>query len=150
MSADAATMIPVLDFRRHGMVLQWHTLGGTWTAFDNPPPLVHGIALIRPAAPNICLYASAGGLRLQIGSDQYALSDENLRIRCRRAIASFGFRRHFSIESGQRVLFSYSYWSGRGEDFFRWIAGRAKDPDWLRQNAPRWSDGVAAAVVRGV
>ena len=45
-SADSTT-ISVLDFRRHSMVLQWHALGGTWTACDTPPALVHGIALIR-------------------------------------------------------------------------------------------------------
>jgi hypothetical protein len=47
MAPDNATTIPVIDFRRHSMVLQWHALAGTWTACDNPPQLVHGIALIR-------------------------------------------------------------------------------------------------------
>ena len=44
MAPDNATTISVIDFRRHSMVLQWHSLGGTWTACDNPPQLVHGIA----------------------------------------------------------------------------------------------------------
>src|SRR5271166_5579386 len=63
-NSDNATIIPVVDFRRQGMVLQWHALGGTWAAYDNPPALVHGIALINAAEPNVCLYAQSGNLVL--------------------------------------------------------------------------------------
>jgi len=55
MAPDNATTITVIDFRRRSMVLQWHALGGTWTACDMPPQLVHGIAFIRVTQPNICL-----------------------------------------------------------------------------------------------
>jgi hypothetical protein len=99
MAPDNATTISVIDFRRHRMVLQWHALGGTWTPCDNPPVLVHGIALIRPSQPNICLYGLAGRLRLQVGSNQYALSENSPRISCVRGLASFGFRRRFTVKS---------------------------------------------------
>jgi len=61
------------------MVLEWHALGGTWTACDTPPPLVHGVALIGASQPNICIYGQAGRLRLQIGPNQYALSENSPR-----------------------------------------------------------------------
>ena len=64
--------------------------GGTWTAYDVPPSLVHGVALIRAAQPNICVYGHAGRLRLQVGPDQYALSENSPRIKCTRGWASFG------------------------------------------------------------
>src|ERR1700680_4933101 len=96
MAHAAATSIPVIDFRRHSMALQWHALGGTWTACDIPPPLVHGVALIRASEPNICVYGQAGRLRLQVGPHQYALSENSPRISCSRGLASFGFRRRFT------------------------------------------------------
>ena len=34
MGEDNATAISVIDFRRQSMVLNWHALGGTWTAWD--------------------------------------------------------------------------------------------------------------------
>src|SRR5258708_40010233 len=91
MASDNSTTIPVLDFRRHSMVLQWHALGGTWTACDTPPPLVHGIALIRASQPNICVYGHAGRLPLQVGANQYALAGNSPRISCFRGWGSFGF-----------------------------------------------------------
>src|ERR1700724_1904762 len=99
MASDNDTTIPVIDFRRQSMVLQWHALGGTWTACDTPPALVHGIALIRASQPNICVYGHAGRLRLQVGPDQFALSENSPRISCTRGLASFGFRRRFTVES---------------------------------------------------
>ena len=70
MVSDSVTSIPVIDFRRRSMALKWHSLGGTWTACDTPPPLVHGVALIRASQPNICVYGQAGRLRLQVGLNQ--------------------------------------------------------------------------------
>jgi hypothetical protein len=149
MPANQANLIPVIDFRRHRMVLQWHAAEGTWSAFDTPPALVHGIALIRAAPPNICLYASDGRLRLQIGSNQYALSDHSPRIRCTRATASFGLRRRFTVDSSSGgVLYSHAYWTGQGPDFFLWLAARAEDPEWRSQRARVWTEGLAAAVLR--
>jgi hypothetical protein len=149
MAPDNTATISVIDFRRHRMVLQWHALGGTWTACDNPPHLVHGIALIRATLPNICVYGQGGRLRLQIGPHQYALSENSPRISCTRGLASFGFRRRFSVESSTGgVLFSYAYWTSQRLDFFRWLATKAEDPDWRITSGRQWSEGVAAAALR--
>jgi hypothetical protein len=148
-SVDSATTISVVDFRRNSMVLQWHALGGTWTAYDTPPALVHGIALIRPAGPNICVYGQDGQLHLQIGPNQYVLSESTPRISCARGLASFGFRRRFSIKSGSGgLIFSHSYWTHHGRDFFRWLANKAENPDWRIASGRQWSDGVASQVLR--
>jgi len=149
MASNNAAIISVIDFRRQSMVLQWHAFGGTWTAYDDPPPLVHGIALIRPSQPNICLYAQAGRLRLQVGPNQYALSDNSPRITCTSGLASFGLRRRFTVESSTGgVLFSHAYWTSQGTDFFRWLAAKAEDPDWRVASGRKWSDGVACAELR--
>jgi hypothetical protein len=146
---DNATTISVIDFRRHTMVLQWHSLGGTWTACDLPPPLVHGIALIRSSGPNICVFGQGGRLRLQVGPNQYSLAENSPRISCTRGLASFGFRRRFTVKSsGGGVLFSYSYWTNRGRDFFRWLADKAEDPDWRTTTGRLWSDGLASTALR--
>jgi hypothetical protein len=149
MASDASTTISVLDFRRHSMVLKWHALGGTWTACDIPPPLVHGIALIRASLPNICVYGHAGRLRLQVGTHQYALSENSPRITCTRGLASFGFRRRFTVESSSGgILYSYAYWTNQHHDFFYWLAAKAEDPDWRVTSGRQWSEGLAAAVLR--
>jgi hypothetical protein len=148
MVADNAGMVPVIDFRRQSMVLQWHVLGGTWTAYDVPPSLVHGVALIRAAQPNICMYAQSGRLRLQVGPNQYELQSNSPRIKCTHGLASFGLRRRFSVESNAGVLFSHAYWTTQGDDFFRWIAARAQDPNWRVTIGRQWSEGVTAAVLR--
>jgi hypothetical protein len=149
MASDNRKTISVLDFRRHSMVLQWHALGGTWTACDTPPPLVHGIALIRASQPNICLYGQAGRLRLQVGPDQYALSENSPRISCTRGLATFGFRKRFTVESSTGgVLYNYAYWTSQHHDFFRWLSAKVEDPDWRVTSGRRWSEGLAAAVLR--
>jgi hypothetical protein len=149
MGSDHANTISVLDFRRHSMVLHWHALGGTWTACDNPPALVHGIALIRASQPNICVYGHAGRLRLQVGPNQFALSENSPRIRCTRGWATFGFRRRFTVESSTGgILYSYAYWTNQHQDFFRWLAAKAEDPDWRITSGRQWSDGLAAAALR--
>ena len=149
MAPDNATTISVIDFRRRSMVLQWHALGGTWTACDIPPALVHGVALIRAAQPNICVYGQAGRLRLQVGSDQYALSENSPRISCTRGLASFGFRRRFTVSSSTGgVLYNYAYWTDQRHDFFRWLAARAEDPDWRVASGRRWSEGLSATALR--
>jgi hypothetical protein len=153
MASDNSGSVSVIDFRRQSMVLQWHVLGGTWTAYDVPPSLVHGVALIRAAQPNICVYAHAGRLKLQVGPNQYPLSENSPRIKCTRGVASFGLRRRFTVDSAtDGVLFSHSYWtdhwSNEGEDFFRWLAARAQDPNWRAATGQRWSEGVSAPVLR--
>ena len=149
MASDNDTTIPVIDFRRQSMVLQWHALGGTWTPCDTPPALVHGIALIRASQPNICVYGHAGRLRLQVGPHQYALAENSPRIRSTRGWTSFGFRRRFTVDSSAGgVLYSYAYWTTQHHDFFRWLATKAADPDWRTTSARQWSEGLAATVLR--
>ena len=151
MAPDNAATIPVLDFRRRSMVLKWHALGGTWTACDNPPLVVHGIALIRVSQPNICVYGHAGRLRLQVGPNQYALAENSPRINCTRGLASFGFRRRFTVESSTGgMLYSYAYWTNQHHDFFRWLATKAEDPDWRVTCGRQWSEGLAPPVLRAV
>ena len=149
MASDNSNTISVIDFRRRGMVLNWQALGGTWTACDTPPPLLHGIALIRAAQPNICIYGLAGRLRLQVGPHQYALSENSPRISCARVLASFGFRRRFMVKSSTGgMLFSHGYWTNQHQDFFHWLAAKAEDPDWRATSGRQWSDGVAASALR--
>ena len=149
MASDNAGSVSVIDFRRQSMVLQWHVLGGTWTAYDVPPSLVHGVALIRAAQPNMCVYAHAGRLRLQVGPNQYALSEDSPRIKCTRGWASFGLRRRFTVESSDgSLLFSHAYWTNQGQDFFGWLAAKAEDPDWRVASGRKWSEGVASAELR--
>src|ERR1700747_432566 len=106
--------IPVIDFRRQSMVLQWNSVNGTWAAFDDPPPLVHGVALIRAAKPNICLFGRDGQLHLQVGSEQYSLAEDAPRLAWSRGSATFGLRRHFTVESGEgTTLLSHAYWNSQ-------------------------------------
>ena len=146
---DNTNTISVIDFRRHGMVLLWHSLGGTWTACESPPSLVHGIAMIRPTGPNICIYGLEGRLRLQVGSNSYALAENSPRLSCTRGLASFGFRRRFTVKSSAGgVLYSHSYWTGQGRDFYRWLSDKAADPDWRIASGRQWSEGVTSSALR--
>jgi hypothetical protein len=141
--------IAVVDFRRTRLVLQWHMLGGTWTPLEVPPPLVHGIALIGSAPPNLCLWSKDNVLRLQVGPEQFPLHEHSPRIHLTRGVASFGLRRRFSITvKPEGVLFSQAYWVGQGEDFYRWVAVRVQDREWRSRAARQWSDGVPPAVLR--
>jgi hypothetical protein len=149
MTAAHPTAVAVIDFRRQSMILEWNVLDGTWTACDVPPSLVHGIALIRASQPNICIYGRGGRLNLQMGPDHYELSEDSPRIKCTRSLASFGLRKRFAVESDTgRVLFSHSFWTGQGDDFFHWLAVNAADPEWRSTNRRRWSEGLDASVMR--
>jgi hypothetical protein len=135
--------VAVLDYRRRSMVLQWHLLGGTWTPCEFPPSLVHGVALISPPGPNICVFGQAGRLLLQIGPNQYALAENSPRITCRGGWILFGLRRRFTVRSsGGGVLYNHGYWRGQGRDFFRWLARQAGNPDWRLVCGRQWSEGV--------
>jgi hypothetical protein len=148
---DNTNTISVIDFRRRGMVLQWHSLGGTWTACESPPSLVHGVAMIRPTGPNICVYGQEGRLRLQVGPNSYALAENSPRLTCTRGLASFGFRRRFTVKSSAGgILFTHSYWTSQGRDFYRWLSDKAADPDWRIASGRQWSDGVTSASLRQV
>lgn len=149
MSANRLSIINVIDFRRQRLILEWNALGGTWTACDDPPALVHGVALIRAAPPNICIFGREGRLHLQVGLEHFALSENSPRIRCEHRLFAFGLRKRFTIESSTGgVLFSHSFWVGQGDDFFRWLAARTADPEWRSANGRRWSEGVEAAALR--
>jgi hypothetical protein len=149
MARDHAGTLPVIDFRRQSMILAWHVLGGTWTAYDSPPSLVHGVALIRPVPPNLCVYGHEGRLTLQVGADHYTLDEDSPRLKCGRGLLSFGLRRRFTVEAaGGGVLYSHSYWSSQGEDFFDWLAARAQDPKWRATAGRLWSEGLAPSKLR--
>ena len=149
MTASIATSITVIDFRRQSLLLEWNALNGTWVGCDVPPALAHGIALIRASQPNICVYGSNDELYLQVGTERWALSARSPRLKCTRGVASFGFRKRFSIESADgTVLFSHAFWTGQGDEFFVWLAARGADPTWRGATGPRWSAGVEPAVLR--
>src|ERR1700759_3899137 len=137
--------VAVVDFRRTGMVLNWHTLGGTRTACDVRRSLVHGIALIRPDQPNMCLYAQGGQLTLQIGPNAFAVDPDAPRISCTLDLLSLGFKRRFRLERDRATLYSYAYWQAQGADFFVWLAESSKDPGCRRECARQWSQGVPPA-----
>jgi hypothetical protein len=145
---DNSATISVVDFRRRSMVLRWHALGGTWTACEFPPSLAHGVALISPTGPNVCLYGHGGRLLLQIGPNQYALAERSPRIICRSGWILLGLRRRFLVKSSTGgLLFSHRYWRGQGRDFFRWLAQHAGDQDWRIACGMQWSDGMAPAAL---
>jgi hypothetical protein len=149
MGATSTASIPVVDFRRQSMVLQWNSVNGTWVAFDDPPALVHGVALIRAAKPNICLFGRDGRLHLQVGSEQYSLAEDAPRLTWSRGSATFGLRRRFTVESSDgALLLSHAYWNGQGDEFFSWLVARAGDLEWRTANARQWSKGVQPIVVR--
>jgi len=149
MGATSTAGIPVIDFRRQSMVLQWNSVNGTWVAFDDPPALVHGVALIRAAEPNICLFARDGRLHLQVGSEQYSLAEDAPRLTWSRGSATFGLRRRFTVESSDgAILLSHAYWNGQGDEFFSWLVSRVGDLEWRTANARQWSEGVQPIVVR--
>jgi len=148
-TSDNVGTVSVIDFRRQSMILKWHVPGGTWTPCDAPPSRVHGVALIRAAQPNICVYGHGGRLRLQVGAEQYALSENSPRIQCTRTVMSFGLRGRFSVVSTTGgLLYGHSYWTAQGDDFFRWLAARAQDPDWRVMAGRQWSEGVSVPVLR--
>ncbi len=150
MSSSRASIVNVIDFRRQRLILEWNAAGGTWIACDDPPALVHGIAFIRASQPNICIFGRDGHLHLQVGPDHFPLSENAPRIRCTHGFMSFGLRKRFTVESGTGgVLFTHSFWSGQGDDFFRWLATRTADPEWRSLNGRRWSEGMEASVLRG-
>jgi hypothetical protein len=149
MARDHAGSLPVIDFRRQSMILEWHVLGGTWSAYDSPPPLVRGVALIRPVPPNLCVYGHDGRLTLQVGADHYTLAEDSPLIKCGRGLLSFGWRRRFTVESAAgTMLYSHAYWSSQGEDFFDWLAARAQDPKWHATAGRLWSEGLPASKLR--
>ncbi len=149
MAPSRSAAIPVIDFRRRSSTLLWHLANGTWTGCDEPPALVHGIALIRASQPNICVYGLGDLLHVQVAADNYVLSENTPRLTFTRELVSLGLRRRFAVESSLGgELLSHRYWSGQGDEFFRWLAARAADPQWRSTCGRLWSSGVEAAVLR--
>jgi len=149
MLPTITSSIPVIDFRRQSMLLEWNSANGTWTAFDDPPALVHGIALIRASNPNICLFGRYGQLHLQVGPEQYSLAPDTPRLAWSRGPATIGLRRRFSVVSiDGATLLSHAYWNGQGDEFFSWLVARAADLKWRTETARQWSEGVKPVVLR--
>jgi hypothetical protein len=141
--------IPVIDYRRRRMTLQWQTLSGTWTANDEPPAIVHGVCFIRSSGPNICLYAENGRLQLQIDARIFPLSYLGPRISCARSLFSLGTRRRFRLKSAEGdVLFRTSYWALHRSDFFVWLSASEQQAEWHERTALRWTEGVSPASLR--
>ncbi|MFI4890249.1 MAG: hypothetical protein ACHQIL_06935 [Steroidobacterales bacterium] len=142
-------IVPVIDFRRRRMTLQWHVPSGTWTAFDEPPAIVHGVGFIRASGPNIGLYAQSGDLLLQVDTSQFMLTELMPLISCSRTLVSLGLRRRFRVESsGPGLLYGTTYWAPKKDDFFVWLASAARHPDWYRQTGERWTEGLTPAALR--
>jgi hypothetical protein len=149
MPPSVSWTIPVIDFRRQSMALQWNARDGTWSAYDTPPALVHGAALIRAGQPGACLFARDDRLHIQVGAEQCPLGDSLPRILWSRDRASFGLRRTLIVESGAgEPLFQHSYWTSQGDEFFAWLSSRTADPEWRKATARRWSEGVQPAALR--
>lgn len=141
--------VAVIDFRRRRLALQWDLASGAWVPLDEPPAIVHGVAYIRATGPNICLFASGNELKLQIDARVHPLSDPLPRISCPRSIASLGLRRRFRLATPDgTVLFRTAYWAKSRNDFFLWLATAARQPDWFRRAASRWTDGITPAELR--
>ena len=149
MTADAAHIITVLDFRRRRMAVRWDVAKATWASHEEAAALVHGIALIRPGQAAVCLYGHAGQLILQIGDLQLALRETDPKISCEPELLSAGLRRSFRIVAGAGgTLYSERYWAGNAPDFLRLLAQQAADPQWRSSCARLWTDGIDAAALR--
>lgn len=141
--------IPVIDFRRRRMTLQWSTLSGIWTAYDEPPAIVHGVCFIRSSGPSTCLYAENGRLHLQIDARIFPLTDLGPRIYCARSLVSLGLRRRFRLASAQgEVLYRTSYWAPHRDDFFVWLSSAVRQAGWPERTAQRWTEGLSPEILR--
>jgi len=131
------------------MSLLWEAATGSWSAYDEPPGIVHGVGFIRASGPNACLYAEGGELRLQVDTQVFTLSGSEPRISCTRSLRTLGLRRRFRLQAPQGgVLFSIGYWATRQNDFFLWLASVARQADWRRRTAERWTVGLSPALLR--
>jgi len=144
-----APVLPVIDFRRRRLSLQWDVATGTWSAYDEPPGIVHGVGFIRAAGPNICLYAQGGELQLQVDTQLIPISGTAPRISCTPSLPTFGLRRNFRVVAADgSLLLGIGYWASRQNDFFQWLAAAARQPDWRRRTASRWTEGLTPSVLR--
>ena len=149
MTEEPPHLISVLDFRRRRMSVRWNVALSSWTALEETPALVHGIALIRPALPSVCLYGHSEKLFLQIGAERFLLAALEPQLRCEPELISGGLRRIFSVQSVQReTLYSERYWALSGPDFFSALARKSIEPQWRSVSAALWSTGIDSALLR--
>jgi len=159
MSDMSQGTVSVLDFRRRRMAVQWNVASGGWSSHEEAPALVHGIALIRPAADNLCLYGHDGALILQIGAEHHVLADAGtadpdatpagITIQCDRIALSLGMRRQIIVKSRDgNALFTHQYWIGSHADFFKLLADKTASAEWRAACARTWSDGVSSTLLR--
>ena len=153
-SGDNAATIPVVDFRRQSMVLQWHALGGTWTACDTPPA----------AGARHCVDPRHAAQYLRLWTRRHACGCRSARTNMRwrkirresaaraawQASAFAGASPSRSSTGG--MLFSHSYWTNQAQDFFRWLADQRRrsriGASPADGNGPRVPFGGAAARTR--
>lgn len=141
--------VPVIDFRRSRLSLQWDISTGTWAAYDEPPGIVHGVGFIRATGPNVCLYATGETLQLQVDTRVFALAEPGSRVSCRPDLLSLGLRRSFRLDAADGpALFRLGYWATRHNDFFRWLAAVARQAGWRQRTAQRWTEGLSPASLR--
>lgn len=131
------------------MSVRWNVGLSSWTALEETPVRVHGIALIRPALPSVCLYGYDGMLYLQIGAERFALEALTPQIRCEPELISGGLRRIFSVLATPReLLYSERYWALSGPDFFHVLARKGVDAQWRSDSAAAWSTGIDSTLLR--
>lgn len=154
MSDMSPGTVSVLDFRRRRMAMQWHVASGGWSSHEEAPALVHGIALIRPAADNVCLYGQHGALILQISAEHHVLAAADaahtgVAIHCNRIALSLGMRREIAVMArGGEALFTHQYWIGSHPDFFKLLADKTASAEWRATCARAWSEGVSSTRLR--
>ncbi len=149
MSEDTPPLISVLDFRRRRMSVRWNVSTSSWTVLEETPARVHGIALIRPTLPAVCLYAYAQQMFLQIGAAQFVFDANEPQLLCEPEWLSGGLRRIFSVKAaGGRTAFSERYWAYSGPDFFSVLARQCAEPQWRSTSPALWSAGIDSAQLR--
>ncbi|MBS0612162.1 MAG: hypothetical protein JSS24_03200 [Proteobacteria bacterium] len=148
--ADAPPrIITVLDFRRRRMAVRWNIDAHAGTSHEEATARAHGVALIRPAQPSVCVYAQGGELHLQIGERLIYLRLNEPRVLTEPKLISAGLRREFRVEDGAgATLYRERYWTGKGPDFFRTLAEHCARPQWRSDSARTWSDGVDPGELR--
>jgi len=133
--------IPVIDFRRQSMILQWHALEARGRLAMFPGARARSGIDTRLATQRVPVrtgrapaFADGGGSICAVG--KFSLHQ------MQRGLASFGLRRRFTVESASGVvLASHSYWTSQGDDFFSWLVSRIADPQWRAINGQLWSEG---------
>ena len=142
--SDNATTISVIDFRRHSMVLQWHALGGTWTACDTPPALVHGIALIRASRTQYLRVWSGRALApagrpesIRVGG-KFAAHQLHARLGQLRISPAL----HRRDRAPAACCSAIPIGPIKARISYRWLADKAEDPDWRVTSGRQWSEGV--------